>query len=73
MQWMAMQNISVISAMMQKSFTNTVPNYCLNGMLLKFAKLVIPKMIQGDILEKIHVQSGHQGINKCRAKASEAV
>ena len=40
-------------------------------MLLKGAKLVIPKMIRGEILERIH--SGHQGINKRRATASEAV
>ena len=33
---------------------------CLDGMLLKGGKLVIPKMMRGDILEKIH--SGHQGI-----------
>ena len=44
---------------------------CLDGMLLKGTKLVIPKMLRSDILERIH--SGHQGINKCRTRASEAV
>ena len=68
-----MQNISVISAMMQKFYKHHLELFCLDGMLLKFAKLVIPKMIRGDILEKIYVQSGHQGINKCITKASEAV
>ena len=37
-----------------------------DGLLLKGSGLVIPKSLQTDILQKLHV--GHQGITKCREK-----
>ena len=42
-----------------------------NGLLLKGVRLVIPKILQGEILDKIHV--GHQGIVKCRERAKSSV
>ena len=42
-----------------------------DGLLLKGVRLVIPKALQGEILEKIH--EGHQGIVKCREHAKSSV
>ncbi|KAL1255543.1 hypothetical protein QQF64_013604 [Cirrhinus molitorella] len=42
-----------------------------NGLLLKGCRLVIPKSLQSDILEKLH--SAHQGIAKCRERAKQSV
>ncbi len=39
-----------------------------NGLLLKGCRLVIPKSLQSDILEKLH--TAHQGIAKCRERAN---
>ena len=42
-----------------------------NGLLLKGCRLVIPKLLQTDILQKLH--AGHQGIAKCRERAKQSV
>ena len=42
-----------------------------NGLLLKGSRLVIPKPLQRDILQKLH--AGHQGIVKCRERAKQSV
>ncbi len=42
-----------------------------NGQLLKGCRLVIPKSLQSDILEKRHTT--HQGIAKCRERAEKSV
>ncbi len=42
-----------------------------NGLLLKGCRLVIPKPLQSDILEKLH--NAHQGIAKCRERAKQSV
>lgn len=41
------------------------------GLLLRNKRLVIPKTLQPEILEKLHV--GHLGIVKCRERARQAV
>ena len=41
-----------------------------NGLLLKGSRLVIPKPLQTDILQKLH--SGHQGVVKCRERAKQS-
>ena len=41
------------------------------GLLLKGIRLVIPEILHGEILEKIH--EGHQGIVKCRERAKSSV
>ena len=42
-----------------------------NGLLVNGCKIVVPKSLRSDILNRIH--NGHQGINKCRDRANEAV
>ena len=41
-----------------------------NGLLLEGSRLVIPKPLQTDILQKLH--SGHQGVVKCRERAKQS-
>lgn len=41
------------------------------GLLIRNSRLVIPKTLQSEMLEKIHV--GHLGIVKCRERAKQAV
>ena len=41
------------------------------GLLMKGTRIVIPKCLQRQTLEKIH--EGRQGINKCRARANRSV
>uniref|UniRef100_A0A3B3DJ66 Gypsy retrotransposon integrase-like protein 1 n=1 Tax=Oryzias melastigma TaxID=30732 RepID=A0A3B3DJ66_ORYME len=41
-----------------------------NDLLMKGQRLVIPKALRADILERLH--EGHQGISKCRARARES-
>lgn len=42
-----------------------------NNLLLKGTRLVIPKSLQRDILDRLHM--GHQGITKCRECAKQSV
>ncbi|KAI4905796.1 hypothetical protein NFI96_024894, partial [Prochilodus magdalenae] len=42
-----------------------------DGLLLKGYRLVIPKALQTDILQKLH--AGHQGIAKCLERAKQSV
>ncbi|UYV62314.1 K02A2.6-like [Cordylochernes scorpioides] len=42
-----------------------------NGLLLRGQRILIPKSLRKDILEKLH--QGHFGINKCRSRAKESV
>ena len=42
-----------------------------NNLLMYESRLVIPKSMQYDLLEKLH--AGHQGIVKCRASARQSV
>ncbi|KAI5717273.1 hypothetical protein M8J77_003077 [Diaphorina citri] len=42
-----------------------------NGMLMKGHCMVIPRSLRKEILNKIH--EGHQGITKCRRRASDSV
>lgn len=42
-----------------------------NGLLFKGCRLVIPKSLQSDILEKLH--TAHQGRAKCRERAKQSV
>ena len=42
-----------------------------NGVLLKGIRVIIPKNTQGESLVKM--QTGHQGIEKCRLRARETV
>ncbi|UYV73302.1 K02A2.6-like [Cordylochernes scorpioides] len=42
-----------------------------NGLLLRGQRILIPKSLRKDILEKLH--QGHFGINKCRFRAKESV
>ncbi len=42
-----------------------------DGIVLKAERVIIPKQLQRPILEQIH--SGHQGIEKCRLRARDAV
>ncbi|UYV80387.1 K02A2.6-like [Cordylochernes scorpioides] len=42
-----------------------------NGLLLRGQRILIPKTLRKDILEKLH--QGHFGINKCRSRAKESV
>ncbi|KAI5720612.1 hypothetical protein M8J77_009432 [Diaphorina citri] len=55
-----------------------VPYWCVkeelsmyNGMLMKGHCMVIPRSLRKEILNKIH--EGHQGITKCRRRASDSV
>ena len=41
------------------------------GLLLRNSRIVVPQELQGEILKKLH--SGHQGINKCRRRATQSV
>ena len=41
------------------------------GLILCNSRIVIPKALQNDILQKLH--SGHQGINKCKRRAAQSV
>lgn len=41
------------------------------GLLMKASRIIIPRELRRDILEKIH--EGHQGIVKCRARAKDSV
>ena len=41
------------------------------GLLLQNSRIVVPQELQSEILEKLH--SGHQGINKCRRRATQSV
>ncbi|UYV82094.1 K02A2.6-like [Cordylochernes scorpioides] len=41
-----------------------------NGLLLRGQRILIPKTLRKDILEKLH--QGHFGINKCRSRAKES-
>ena len=38
---------------------------------MRGTRIVIPKCLQHETLERIH--EGHQGINKCRARANRSV
>lgn len=40
-------------------------------LLMKGERLVIPQVLRGDIMNKLH--EGHQGISKCHARAQESV
>ncbi|UYV74341.1 K02A2.6-like [Cordylochernes scorpioides] len=40
-----------------------------NGLLLRGQRILIPKSLRKDILEKLH--QGHFGINKCRSRAKD--
>ena len=42
-----------------------------NGLLLKGSRIVIPKALQKDILQRLH--AAHQGIAKCRERAKQSV
>lgn len=42
-----------------------------NGILLKNSRLVIPRSMRQDMLQRLH--QGHQGINKCRALARSCI
>ena len=41
------------------------------GLILRNSRIVIPKALQNEILQKLH--SGPQGINKCKRRASQLV
>ena len=41
------------------------------GLILRNSRIVVPKALQKDILQKLH--SGHQGINKCKRRAAQSV
>ena len=43
-----------------------------DGILMRGSRIVIPKPLQKEILERIHT-SGHQGITKCRERAQQSV
>ena len=43
-----------------------------DGILMRGSRIVIPKALQKEILERIHT-SGHQGITKCRERARQSV
>lgn len=42
-----------------------------HGLLMRGTRIVIPKCLQQETLKRIH--EGHQGINKCRARANRSV
>ena len=42
-----------------------------DGLLMRGSRIVVPQPLRADILQRIH--SGHQGITKCRARASQSV
>ena len=41
------------------------------GLILRNSRIIIPKALQKDILQKLH--SSHQGINTCKRRASQSV
>ena len=41
------------------------------GLILSISRIVIPKALRKDILQKLH--SGHKGINKCKCRAAQSV
>ena len=43
----------------------------LDGLLMRANRIVIPKVLWSDILDKLH--SGHQGLTKCRERARQSV
>ena len=42
-----------------------------NGILMKSGRIIIPKAMQPEILQKIHY--GHQGMEKCKLRAKSCV
>jgi hypothetical protein len=42
-----------------------------NGLVIKGCRVIVPKALQGYILEKIH--TGHMGISKCQLRARDTV
>ena len=42
-----------------------------DGLLMRGSQIVIPKVLQQEVLEQIH--SGHQGLNKCKERARLSV
>ena len=42
-----------------------------NGLVLRGNRLVIPKSLQQEMLNKLH--AGHQGITKCRQRALQSI
>ena len=43
----------------------------LDGLLMRANRIVIPRVLWSDILDKLH--SGHQGLTKCRERARQSV
>ncbi|CAC5408775.1 unnamed protein product [Mytilus coruscus] len=77
---MRLQNIKRVQGWPEKSsLSNSLkPYWSLQGeftiagnMLLKADRLVIPRSLQDEILERLH--DGHQGIVKCRERAKSSV
>jgi hypothetical protein len=44
---------------------------CVDGLLFKSHKLIIPKSMQQQMLKKIH--ESHMGINKCKSRARDVL
>lgn len=44
----------------------------MDGILMRGSRIVIPKALQEEMLQRIHT-SGHQGITKCRERARQSV
>lgn len=42
-----------------------------SGLILRGSRIVVPRSLRGEILLKIH--KGHQGLVKCRERASSSV
>ncbi len=42
-----------------------------DGLLLRGTRLVIPFVLQGDVLQRLH--EGHLGVTKCRGRAKQTV
>ncbi|RXN32929.1 Transposon Ty3-G Gag-Pol poly [Labeo rohita] len=62
---------SRVEAMVQPYFQFAGELTVENGLLLKGCRLVIPKSLQSDILEKLH--NAPQGIAKCRERSKQSV
>lgn len=43
----------------------------INGLLLKYSRIVIPSILRVSVLDKIH--EGHQGIDKCKRRAQDNI